>query len=223
LGIYNNSGATPSSFTFYNAQFELGSTATPYQRVTTAADVTEAGVQSVFGAMFDGTDDCLQIAGLDLSNTDKVCVIAGVRKLSDAARGSICELTATIASNNGAFNLTAPNAASDTFAFESKGTTLRDAVSSGHTAPITRHVSAIGDIAGDLSMITVNGVSVDNTGDQGSGNFSNSTLNIGGRNNAASLPFNGHIHYLFICGAIPPDAVLTQIYRGLAPRIGISV
>jgi hypothetical protein len=39
------------------AQLEVGSTATAYQRVGTAFDVTEAGVASMSYVSFDGTDD----------------------------------------------------------------------------------------------------------------------------------------------------------------------
>jgi hypothetical protein len=46
---------------FWRPQFELGSTATPYQRVTTQHDITEAGVPSIYKAFFDKADDILPI------------------------------------------------------------------------------------------------------------------------------------------------------------------
>ena len=49
----------------WHPQFELGSTATAYQRVGTAFDVTEAGVASVSYLSFDGVDDWLVTPTID--------------------------------------------------------------------------------------------------------------------------------------------------------------
>ena len=156
-----------------------------------------------------------------MSDTDKVTVIAGVRKLSDAAIGEVLGL-ATIASD-GTFALLAPNSVSANLGWSAKGTSTAAAVATGISSPATRHIVGIGDISGDIARIIVNQASTTSTSDQGTGNYRNDTLNIGGRNNAASLPFNGYIHYLFICGEVVPDSVLTKIYRGLGPRIGLTV
>jgi hypothetical protein len=192
--------------------------------VVTSADITEAGVRDVYASLYDGADDCLQVSGFDLSDTDKVTVIAGVRKVSDAASGTIAELSATISANNGAFQMRGPNGANPNYLFRSRGTTERVAISANSfSSPITNFLVGVGDISGDVCRLLINGTQVaTDTADQGTGNYANSTLNIGMRNNA-SLPFNGYIHYLFICGAIVPDSVLTQIYRGLGPRIGLTV
>jgi len=177
-------------------QLELGSTATAYQRVETAFDVTEAGVQSLSYLSFDGVDDFL-VTPTITPNTDKVQVFAGVRKLSDAARGTIVEHSATIASNNGSFHLTAPNAASATFGFESKGTTLTDAVAT-FAAPTTRVVTGVGDIAGDSTIIRANGTQQEqDTADQGTGNYLAYPIYIG-RRGGTTLPFSGQIYNLIV-------------------------
>jgi hypothetical protein len=139
---------------------------------------------------YDGVNDSLATASFAWG-TDKATVVAGVRKLSDAARGTLVEHTASIASNNGGFHLTAPNAASATFAFESKGTTLTDAVASGVAAPVTSVLTGIGDIAGDSAIIRLDGSVVDtDTGDQGSGNYASAVNHFGARA-GTSLFFNG--------------------------------
>jgi hypothetical protein len=46
-----------AQFGFWGAQLELGSTATPYQRVTNDNDITETGVRSVYSLEYDGADD----------------------------------------------------------------------------------------------------------------------------------------------------------------------
>jgi hypothetical protein len=177
-------------------QIESGSIATNYQKVTTARDVTEAGVQSLSYLFFDGASDFM-VTPTITPGTDKVQVFAGVRKLSDAARGTIVEHSATIASNNGAFHLTAPNAASATFGFESKGTTLTDATAT-FAAPTTRVVTGIGDIAGDSAIIRVNGTQQDqDTGDQGTGNYLAYPMYVGSRG-GTTLPLNGNIFSLIV-------------------------
>lgn len=206
----------------WGAQLETGSTATNYQKVVATTDVTESGVSDLWHLVFDGSDDSLVTNAVDFSATDEMTVIAGVRKLSDAARGTICELTATIASNNGAFHLTAPNAASATYAFESKGTSLTDAVASSVTAPITSVVSGASDISGDTNVIRVNGTQSDSdTGDQGTGNYSNSAIFIG-RRNQATLPYTGHIYQLIVRGKTTPTGKLLEAERFVARKTGVT-
>jgi len=174
------------------AQLELGSTATAYQKVVTAFEVTEANVASLSYLSFDGVDDFM-ITPTITPATDKVQVFAGVRKLSDAARGTVFESSTTIASNNGALHLTAPNAASATYAFESKGTALTDAVATA-TAPVTSVLTGLGDIAGDSVILRVNGTQADqDTGDQGTGNYLAYPFYLG-RRAGTSLPFNGQMY-----------------------------
>jgi hypothetical protein len=202
----------------WHPQFELGSTATVYQKVGLTSDVTERGKRDCWGLLFDGSDDSLATSSIDFSATDKMTVMAGVRKSSDAARGTVCELTATIASNNGGFHLTAPNAASATFAFESKGSLLTDAVASSISAPATRVLSGTGDISGDTAIIRVNGVVSDtDTGDQGTGNYANAALYIG-RRGGSTLPFNGILYTLIIRGATTTTGTIADFERNLLAR-----
>lgn len=176
-----------------------------YQRVNTSTDYDDSASWPRY-LKFDGTDDSLATASIDFSGGDAMTVFAGVRKLSDAARGTVVELTATAASNNGSFHLTAPNAASATYAFESKGTSLTDAVaSSSVAAPITNVLTAPSDISADSNVLRVNGTQADSdTGDQGSGNFSNAALYIG-RRGGSSLPLNGRLYGLIVRGAATTD------------------
>ena len=197
-------------------QFELGSTATAYQRVGTAFDVTEAGVAAVHYVQYDGTDDSFSTSSINFTATDKMSVFAGVRKLSDAAQGVLAELSATIVSNNGSFLLAAPDGATATFGFDSKGTAQVDAVASSLTAPITRLVTGLADIAGDTTTIRINGVQADqDTGDQGTGNYGNYPLFIGRRNNA-SLPFNGRDYGIIIVGKTASASEITNTESYLA-------
>jgi hypothetical protein len=194
-------------------QCEPGTSRTNYQRVgSTAFDITEPGQTNCYYLQPDGTDDgYVTGSNLDLSGTNKVTVFAAVRRLSDAARGTVAELTASIAANNGAFHLTAPNAASATYGFESKGTTLQDAVETSALATAGRIITAVGDISGDLSSIQVdNAAAVTDTSDQGTGNFSSSLLYLF-RRGGASLPFNGQCFGLIIAGGLYSAATTARV------------
>jgi len=57
--VPGGSNATGYVVTFSDPQIETGTTATEYQRVTTAFDVTEAGVQSLSYLSFVGVDDSM--------------------------------------------------------------------------------------------------------------------------------------------------------------------
>lgn len=183
------------------AQLELGSTATAYQRVGTAFDVTEAGVATVHYVQYDGTDDSFSTSSIDFTATNKMSVFAGVRKLSDAAQGIVAELSAIPTTNNGTFNLQAPSDAGFArYRFTSKGTVSSGNFVSGYAAPISNVLTGLGDISGDIATFRINGIQVaQSTTDQGTGNFGNYPLFIGRRNNA-TVPFNGRDYGIIIVG-----------------------
>lgn len=194
LGITVGVAGT-SSITFKKPQFEIGTTATAYQKVVTQYEVTQAGVPSVSYLSFDGVDDGM-VTGTITPGIDKAQVFAGVRKLSDAAQKIVAEMSATIASNNGAFALTAPNSAAANYNFSSKGTTQTDNVVTTYTAPITSVISGLGDIAGASNSIRVNGSEVGSTlTTQGTGNYLAYPLYIG-RRGGSTLPYNGRLYSL---------------------------
>jgi hypothetical protein len=209
------------SITF--AQLELGSTATAYQKVTTAFDVTQAGVQSLSYLSFDGVDDGM-VTNTITPAIDKVQVFAGVRKLSDAATGVLAEMSATIASNAGAFALTAPNSAAANYNFSSKGTIQTDNVVTTYTAPITSVLSGLGDIAGASNLIRVNGTQVGSTlTTQGTGNYLAYPLYIGLRG-GTTLPFNGQIYSLIVrFGANLTTNTITSTETYVSGKTGINI
>jgi hypothetical protein len=215
--------APGSVVTINELQVELASSASAYQKVTTAADVTESGKTDRWCLLYDTAGTWFHQTGNVNFGTDKVTVFSAVRKVSDAARQTVVELTASSASNNGAFHLTAPNAASDTFAFESKGTSLTDAVATGIAAPATRILTGIGDIAGDTTTLRVNGVQADtDAGDQGTGNYSTAALYFGARG-GSTLPFGGYEFGTIVRGAETTAATIQQVERWLAAKAGVTL
>lgn len=171
---------------------------------------------------FDGLDDFLVTGNVDFSSTDKIAVAAGVRKLSDAGAGVVCELSAT-GDSNGIFNLYAPVSASPSYSFRSKGTAGPVASSSGFPPPITSVISGMGSVSGDSVLLRVDGAqkAISNA-DQGTGNFGNYPLYIG-RRGGTSLPFNGRLYGLAICGGMDDIYKLKKIEQYLAKKTGVII
>jgi hypothetical protein len=217
-------GSTSESTFIWGADLRLATDAAyPYQRVTTATDYADVGVPR--SLLFDGFDDSLYTAStLDLSGTDKVTVWAGVYKNSDAALGIVLENTATSASNVGVFAVMAPTVSSQNFLFRSMGSLGTGGTTDAQftlAAPVSRVVTGIGDISGDLTALRLNGAQVaTNTGDQGTGNYANAVLFIGRRNNT-NLPFNGKLYIPVVRGAQTDAATLALTDRYVGSRMGI--
>jgi len=195
------------------SQIETGSSATTYQRVTLTSDVTESGKRDCWGLLADGSDDSLITTSVDFSSTDKMTVMAGVRKLSDAAAGMIVELG--ILSAAGSFSFLAPNSVSPNgdYYFRSRGTGSSNATSA-KSAPTTDVLSGIGDISGDISSLRINGsVAATSEADQGTGNYTNNALYIGSR--SSSLRFSGIIYTLIVRGATTPTGTIENFEKNL--------
>lgn len=155
-----------------------------YQRVTSSTDYDTEG----FPCMVKGNGTSQWMSGtLDMSSTDKVLVVAGVTKYSDAA-AALCELTASSSANNGSFAMFAPGSAAPRFFWRSRGTAGADADSaSSFAAPYPAVVTGQGDIAADVSTLRVNGATAASSAtDQGTGNYANSTLYLFARGGTGS-------------------------------------
>jgi hypothetical protein len=210
----------------WGAQLETGSTATTYQRVTTTHDVTESGKRDCWGLLADGSDDSLITTSVDFSSTDKMTVMAGVRKNTDAT-AVVAELTASLTVNAGSFYLVSGQNATDGWWSGSRGTAVSSVnqVTNIATSAIdTGVISSTHDIAGDLTTIRRNSVAGSNaTGDKGSGNFSSSIIYLLSRNNGASLRLSGILYTLIIRGAATPEGTIRDFERNLlARRCGVS-
>jgi len=192
-------------------QIEIGTTATPYQRVGNQFDVTESGQPSINYLWFDGIDDCLQSAtAIDFGNSDEMTVCVGARKLTDASQRSLIELGASVDANDGTFQLTAPNGASTSYAIRSRGTNTVTAEATGFAQPDMAILTGQIDISSDLLTLRRNGVQVaTSSSDQGSSNFANATLFVGARNNASDR-FSGHLNSGFIINKILDPLILAD-------------
>jgi hypothetical protein len=213
-------GDGTSGILIRRAQLELGSTATPYQRVTTQYDVTEAGKQTLHYVQYDGADDGY-VTPTITPGIDKVQVFAGVRKLSDALRGMILESSAVF-TNNGTIGLEAPIADGDPrYRWSSRGTISTSTISASFAAPVTSVLTGIGDIAGDVSRLRINGSQVAETlTDQGTSNYLAYPLYIG-RRGGTSLSFNGRDYGLIVrFGPNLDAAIIEKTERWMNQRTG---
>ena len=157
--------------------------------------------------LFDGSDDFL-VTPTITPGTDKAQVFAGVRKLSDAARGMAVEQGNDVVNS---LQLNAPQSGIANYSFGSRGSgALSSAVSpTTYAAPITNVLTGIGDIAADTSILRVNGAqAATSPTDQGTGNYGNYPVYIG-RRGGTSFPFNGRI-YSLIC-RFGPNLTADQI------------
>jgi hypothetical protein len=202
-------------------QFELGSTATAYQCVTTQYDVTETGVQSLSYLSFDGVDDGM-VTNTITPGIDKAQVFAGVRKLSDGSYPTIVEFSANSDGNNGSFLLSSSRSSllQDYF-LQSRGSVIVSTNSSAFAAPSTNVLSGLSDISGDRVTLRVNGTQVgQSTSDQGTGNYLAYQLYIG-RRSGATAPFNGQIYSMIVRFGANLDAdQIASIERSVGSKTG---
>jgi hypothetical protein len=140
--------------------------------------------------------------------TDKMTVFGGVRKLSDAARGTLTELG--VGGPLGSFGFFAPSAANAGYNFVSTGgSTPSSAQTVAYAAPITNVLTGLGNISGDTSTLRVDGTQIaQSTIDQGPGNYTTQPLFIGARA-GTSLFFNGHLYSLIVRGAQSSSGQIT--------------
>ncbi|MDH2644760.1 hypothetical protein [Acinetobacter baumannii] len=194
---------------------------------TTSASRPILRQNAVTGAYYlelDGSDDFFVTNSIDFTATDKVSLFAGVRKLSDTVSGMLFELSSSIGSYNGVFNVAAPSIGGNPeYVFSSKGTTSAISRATGFVAPISSVVSAIGDILKPRSAIRVNGVvKQEALLSQGTGNFGNYPLYIG-RRGGTSVPFNGHLYSLIGIGRLTTDSETIALEKSIAKNVGVTL
>ncbi|GGW22795.1 hypothetical protein GCM10011452_06870 [Gemmobacter lanyuensis] len=180
-------------------QVEYGSTVTALQNAASIYDLTEPGVQDCYGLMFDGVDDVLQTGNIAWG-TDEVTVTAGLRKLSDAARGMVAELGPLANQRN--FQLNAPSSGLNDYGFLSSGSAT--AVSTtAVAAPNTSVVTGQAKITTDTLILRRNAAQTGTSAaDQGAGSaYDTNPLYIGMRA-GTSLPFSGILFGLTAVNAL---------------------
>ena len=217
-----NFGAT-GNMVIHGAQLNLGPTALPYQRNDANLGGVATGASTdLHWLETDGVDDGMVTGNINFTGTDKVSLFAGVRKLSDAARAMLLELSA--AGSAGSFAINAPVSTGSGFSFVSTGSTPA-AIATLATAPspISAVLSCVGDIAADTCSLFVDGqLAASSSADQGTGNYGKYPLYLF-RRGGTSLPFNGWFYGLAITGRLTTDAETVATERFLAAKSAVVI
>lgn len=209
------------------AQLELGSTATAYQRVGTAFDVTEAGVQSLSYLSFDGVDDTLNTTVdvntlLGVSGTDPgYMVVGGVRfntasgAVSPFVRSAFCGDTA------GYFGMwahTISGGEAGLYHWDTTAKTSERPYTVGSTAVITGRrdpaVGASGTIYGSVNAVSATGTSV------AALNAAASLFTIGRQFGSY---MNGQLYSLIVRGLVTDAGTITSTETFVAGKTGVTL
>ena len=198
-----------------------------YQTVSASRPILQRNATTgAYYLAFDGVDDFLVTNNIDFTMTDKVSLFAGVRKLSDASTGLVCELGPNVDVTNGTFSIMAPAfAGAEKFRIVARGSVLRSAstASLDYSAPKSAVVTSNISLQTPLIELRINGVSVQkSTLDLGGGNLSNNSLCIG-RRLAGILPFNGHIYSLIGLGRLTTDSETIALEKSIAKNVGVTL
>lgn len=222
--FYIRTASANQTYTFDITQASLvpaDLAALPYQRVNTTTDYD--GDASKFPTFLrtDGVDDCYQTNAINFTGTDKMTVVAGVRKLSDATQ-EFLGLSAVWTGSPGTFAAYSESGVVQ-YASASRGSAAAAAnqvasVTSGYAAPVSTVLSSSHDIAGDLTTLRLNGVAqTPATGDKGTGNFGNYPLYFF-RRGGTTLPFNGFYFGSLIIGRTLNASELALVERYMAQK-----
>lgn len=196
------------------------------QTTTTSRPILQQDASGRYYLLFDGVDDFLVTPSINFTATDKMTVLAGLRKLRDSPIGTVVEASTNSETNNGTFLMTAPPGGGNTFLYGSRGTQLvfvNTLVGGVWAAPISVVQSGISEIASKVIM-RLNGalVAPQQLVSQGTGNYGNYPLYIG-RRGGTTNPFKGNLYGLIVRGAQTDDAHLTHAEKYLAYKSGVTL
>lgn len=156
---------------------------------------------------FDGSNDLVSTAAIDLTGGDEITVALGLHKDSDTTAGTVLEFSTNFGGNTGAFLIRAPNANGQTnYGMRFKGTTaiaLAVGTSNGDAiAPATNVISMVGKIADGYLRARLDGrLDNESTAGLGTGNLGNHALFMGSRSGAI-VPFNGRVYQVVVRAAV---------------------
>lgn len=169
---------------------------------------------------FDGSDDGMAIAALNLSGGDSVMLCMGVRKLADTgATTYLCELTGNVTATQGGLALRHDNINGDAFDFLSRGSALAGASSAAVVVNTTAVLTGIGDISADTCRLRVNQTETSIATDQGTGNYANAAFSLGRRVNFAN-PTNMRFYGAILRGVVPSAGELAAVEAWMNWRTG---
>lgn len=182
---------------------------------------------------FDGTDDGMATAAIDFTGTDKMSLFAGLENEGSGSVQVLCELGSGSGTQQ-AFAAASRYTADNRVAWlnYSNPTATAAAYFVIDAAPVT-YVgtysvdrsgtgSALNEIAFRRDGVAVSGIQ-DGASSNSTGNYGNLALNIGARNNAASLWFNGKLFSLIVRGAASTAQEISDTESYVANLSGVTL
>ena len=194
----------------------------PYQRVNTASDYDTVGFPIYLKA--NGTSSAMSTNSIDFTATDKMTVVTGVRKLSDANFSVFTELSIDLNANNNSFYIgNHASALVNAYGFASKGTVINfQQDDNTKIAPISNVITMQSSISTPQLIGRVDAITkVTSSGTQGAGTFGNYPLYLFARAGTSSY-FNGQFYGAIIRGAQSDTASVTQTENYMATKTGIK-
>ena len=197
-----------------------GSLLPPYQRVNTASDYDTVGFPLYLKA--NGSSSAMSTNSINFTATNKMTVVTGVRKLSDATPQIIIELSANYDSNPNTF--VTYIATGQVFGMNARGQPWPPGleVSSGYIAPISVVYTAIAAFTLPLKKLRLLGADVaTSSASIGAGNFGNYPLYLFARAGTSQF-LNCQFYGAIIRGAQSDTASITQTENYMATKTGIT-
>lgn len=181
-----------------------------------------AGIGGLPAILGDATDDCLQVASVDLGTS---FLVMGVTKRAANVLGMLCELGASTSAGDGAWIADSQSEAQGEgarirvgavdFSLDAPANWISGA--SAHTFRLEATNSGAANSCKLYSDDTLRGQS------QGAfADFPSLTLNILSRNNGASIPWIGYLAELLIYTPLPSAGDIAEIRSYLADKWGLA-
>jgi hypothetical protein len=198
-----------------DAQLELGSTATPYQRVAADYDITEAGVADKYGLLFDGVDDRLVTNAIDMTGTDAASIAAAV--MFSPVQGTAARIVSQQTDTGGRLQLST-SATLNAF-MAAGGSTTRFANRTLTPGPYSPF-ALLGrvDISEDDLRLFEGETKSD---DMGTGDFTNHEFAIGGQDSGAANTMAGFINAAMLIDRYITDEEATALAGYLEGKAGV--
>ncbi len=193
----------------------------PYQRVVNASTYDTVGFPLYL--RFDGVDDWMQTASIDFTGTPSLIFAAAARKLSDAARGTLFELSSSY-SNPGSFAMEAPGITLNSFMVAHTGATTYKTLYRQLAAPVSAVVVAESNLATGYLKLSGDSAgysrSSDTITDVGGGTYANAPLFIG-RRAGSSQPAAMRLYGVFIRSGVSSPAQVSAVKKMLNQKARI--
>jgi hypothetical protein len=199
-------GQTVASWRLYTASgVRYAEQSTGARQPTYQVDANGRGYIS-----FDGTDDCLVVAGLNMTASDELTVMAVHRRLDTSTFANVMlEFSPAGDANNGGFFIRAPW--SSPYVMWFRGSVVSQLGITDSTAPVSRVLTILAKISTDELSARLDGVAAGSSAtDMGTGTWGNWNLTIGRRNDV-DLPWDGWMYGLVMRGALTSGTPLTNV------------